>query len=90
MDTLLALIQQYGLAFVFVNVLLLQAGLPVPAYPTLIITGALAAKGGAPLWALVLVAIVAALIADMIWYTAGRRFGTGVLKTICRISLSPD
>jgi len=26
----------------------------------------------------------------MIWYTAGRRFGTGVLKTICRISLSPD
>ena len=41
METLLALIQQYGLAFVFVNVLLLQAGLPVPAYPTLIITGAL-------------------------------------------------
>jgi membrane protein DedA with SNARE-associated domain/rhodanese-related sulfurtransferase len=90
MDTLLGLIQQYGLAFVFVNVLLLQAGLPVPAYPTLIITGALAAKGGAPLWALVLVAIAAALIADIMWYLAGRRFGTGVLKTICRISLSPD
>ena len=53
METLLALIQQYGLAFVFVNVLLLQAGLPVPAYPTLIITGALAARGGAPVPALV-------------------------------------
>jgi membrane protein DedA with SNARE-associated domain/rhodanese-related sulfurtransferase len=90
METLLALIQQYGLAFVFVNVLLLQAGLPVPAYPTLIITGALAAKGGTPLWALVAVAILAALIADIVWYLAGRRFGSGVLKTLCRISLSPD
>ena len=90
METLLALIQQYGLAFVFVNVLLLQAGLPVPAYPTLIITGALAAKGGAPVWALVAIAVVAAMIADLVWYFAGRRFGSGVLKTICRISLSPD
>ena len=30
------------------------------------------------------------LIADVAWYAAGRRFGSGVLKTICRISLSPD
>jgi len=90
MEHLLELIQHYGLAFVFVNVLLLQAGLPVPAYPTLIITGALAARGGAPLWALVAVAVVAALIADIGWYLAGRKFGSGVLKTICRLSLSPD
>src|SRR5215211_5840033 len=90
MDTLLALIQQYGLAFVFVNVLMLQAGLPVPAYPTLIITGALATRGGASLPALVVVAVVAALIADLAWYAAGRRFGNSVLKTICRVSLSPD
>ena len=90
METLLALIQQYGLAFVFVNVLLLQAGLPVPAYPTLIITGALAATAALPLRALIAVAVAAALIADLAWYVAGRRFGSGVLKTICRISLSPD
>jgi membrane protein DedA with SNARE-associated domain/rhodanese-related sulfurtransferase len=90
MEQLLALVQQYGLLFVFANVLLLQAGLPVPAYPTLIITGALAARGGAPLWQLLLVAVVAALIADTGWYAAGRRFGSSVLKTICRVSLSPD
>ncbi len=72
MEQLLSLIQHYGLAFVFVNVLLLQAGLPVPAYPTLIITGALASRGGASLPALVGVAIVAALIADIAWYVAGR------------------
>ena len=90
MSHLVELIQYYGLAFVFVNVLLLQAGLPVPAYPTLIITGALATRGGASVPALVAVAVVAALIADLAWYMAGRKFGSGVLKTICRISLSPD
>lgn len=90
METLLALIQQYGLLFVFVNVLLLQAGLPVPAYPTLIITGALVSRGGASLPALVATAIVASLMADLVWYYAGRRFGGSILKTICRISLSPD
>jgi len=90
METLVALIQQYGLLFVFFNVLMLQAGLPVPAYPTLIITGALAATGGASVPALVAVAVIAALIADLCWYAAGRKFGSSVLKTICRVSLSPD
>ena len=90
METLVSLIQQYGLWFVFANVLMLQAGLPVPAYPTLIITGALATRGGAPVPALIAVAVIAALIADLAWYSAGRRFGSGVLKTICRVSLSPD
>jgi len=44
MSQLIDLIQHYGLAFVFVNVLLLQAGMPVPAYPTLTVTSALAAR----------------------------------------------
>jgi len=90
MEQLLQLIQHYGLAFVFVNVLLLQAGLPLPAYPTLIITGALASRGGASLPALIATAIVAALIADIAWYLAGRKYGSSVLQTICRVSLSPD
>ena len=90
MEHLVEFIQHYGLAFVFVNVLMLQAGLPVPAYPTLIITGALASRGGASLPALVATAIVAALIADIAWYLAGRKYGSSVLQTICRVSLSPD
>jgi membrane protein DedA with SNARE-associated domain/rhodanese-related sulfurtransferase len=90
MDQLIQLIQQYGLLFVFGNVLLLQAGLPVPAYPTLIVTGALAARGGASVPELLATAVVAALIADIGWYLAGRRFGSGILKTICKVSLSPD
>jgi membrane protein DedA with SNARE-associated domain len=37
------LITQYGLALVFANVLIQQIGLPIPAVPTLIVAGALAA-----------------------------------------------
>jgi membrane protein DedA with SNARE-associated domain/rhodanese-related sulfurtransferase len=90
MNHLIDLIQYFGLAFVFVNVLLLQGGLPVPAYPTLIVTGALAARGGYSLPALLATAVAASVIADIAWYAAGRRLGGRVLKTLCRMSLSPD
>ncbi len=90
MNHLIELIQYYGLVFVFVNVLLLQAGLPVPAYPTLIITGALAAKSPYTLPGLLATAIVASVIADTAWYFTGRRLGGPVLKTLCRVSLSPE
>jgi membrane protein DedA with SNARE-associated domain/rhodanese-related sulfurtransferase len=90
MNHLIMLLQQYGLGLIFINVLLLQAGLPVPAYPTLIVAGAYAAMGGSPLWQLVAVGVAAAVIADTGWYLAGRRFGTAILRTLCRVSLSPD
>ena len=90
MNHLLDLLQYYGLAFVFINVLALQAGLPVPAYPTLIVTGALASRGGYSLPALLATAVGASLIADLAWYAVGRRVGGPVLRTLCRISLSPD
>jgi membrane protein DedA with SNARE-associated domain/rhodanese-related sulfurtransferase len=87
---LIPLLSQYGLAIVFVNVLVEQIGIPVPAIPTLVIAGALAAEGklSAPL--LFAVAIVACSLADVAWYLAGRRFGNGVMKMLCRISLTPD
>ena len=90
MNHLIMLLQQYGLGLVFVNVLALQAGLPVPAYPVLIVAGAYAAMGGNPIWSLVVVGVLAALVADTAWYLAGRRFGLGILRILCRVSLSPD
>jgi len=88
MEHLIALVQQYGLGLVFINVLALQAGLPLPAYPVLIVAGAYAATGGSPLWQLVSVGIAAALVADTGWYTAGRRFGMRILGLLCRVSLT--
>jgi membrane protein DedA with SNARE-associated domain/rhodanese-related sulfurtransferase len=87
---LVQLISQYGLAVVFVNVLLEQIGLPLPAIPTLVVAGALAANGKLSGPALFAVALVACLIADAAWYVAGRRYRNGVMKTLCRISLTPD
>src|SRR5215470_1177296 len=82
-NQLIMLLQEYGLGLVFVNVLALQAGLPVPAYPVLIVAGAYAAMGGNPLWELVAIAVAAALVADTGWYLAGRRFGLSILRTLC-------
>jgi membrane protein DedA with SNARE-associated domain/rhodanese-related sulfurtransferase len=90
MEYLLDLIQQYGLGFVFFNVLAEQAGVPVPAYPTLIVAGAYVAHREQSIATVVVVAALAAVAADAVWYIAGRRYGTRVLRTLCRISLSPD
>ena len=90
MNELQQLNESHGLLLVFVNVLLEQIGLPVPAYPTLIVTGALAMQSKPLLGAGILVAMVACLIADTLWYFAGKRYGGVLLKTICKISLSQD
>lgn len=90
MQYFLTLLEQYGLPIIFVNVLLEQAGLPLPAYPLLLVTGALAGAGQHSAAGLLLVAVVAALIADLGWYYAGRRYGRRIIGKLCRISLSPD
>jgi membrane protein DedA with SNARE-associated domain/rhodanese-related sulfurtransferase len=84
------LIVQYGLALVFANVLLDQLGFPIPAIPALLVAGALAADGKLSTSGLFGVAVAATLIADSIWYAAGRRYGNRIMKTLCRVSLTPD
>ncbi|WP_179402756.1 DedA family protein/thiosulfate sulfurtransferase GlpE [Burkholderia guangdongensis] len=88
------LIAQYGPLLVFVNVLASALGLPVPALPTVVLFGAMVALHpaliGAPLAAAIGLSVVAALIGDSVWYTAGRRYGGTTLRTICRLSLSRD
>jgi membrane protein DedA with SNARE-associated domain/rhodanese-related sulfurtransferase len=88
--TVMELIAQYGLALVFVNVLLERAGLPLPATPTLILCGALAATGRLSVWWIFAWAMLACVIGDTLWYGAGRYYGRRVMKFLCRVSLSPD
>jgi membrane protein DedA with SNARE-associated domain/rhodanese-related sulfurtransferase len=84
------LIAEYGLALVFANVLLEQLGLPIPAVPTLVVAGALAAEGELSPLAVFGVAFVACMIGDAVWFLAGRRYGRRVMAFLCRVSLSPD
>jgi len=90
MPELLHLIAAYGLLVAFVSVLVDQGGIPIPAYPALIVTAALATDRGAPAWPIVLVALAACLLADLAWFYGGRRMGMRLLRLMCRISLSPD
>jgi membrane protein DedA with SNARE-associated domain/rhodanese-related sulfurtransferase len=90
MEALLQFIEVYGLWVVFVCVLLDQGGLPFPAYPPMIVTAAMAVDGKTSVSAILLVAILAAVLADVLWYVCGRRFGATMLRLMCKVSLSPD
>lgn len=91
-----ALVDHYGNALVFFNVLLLSLGLPVPAMPTLVLIGAtlaLRASGQPDVggFAVTLaLSVCACLMGDTVWYRAGRRYGHRTLQSLCRLSLSRD
>ena len=90
MSHLAHLVQTYGLLLVFGIVMLEQIGLPIPAFPVLIVAGALGVDGHAS-WALCLLAsVLACLASDYFWFRAGRFYGKRILRLLCRISLSPD
>jgi membrane protein DedA with SNARE-associated domain len=80
----------YGLPLIFAIVLLEQLGAPIPAIPVLIVAGALSMDRDLSAWQVLVVAIGASLIADTVWFLLGRSQGQRILKTLCRISLSPD
>jgi membrane protein DedA with SNARE-associated domain/rhodanese-related sulfurtransferase len=84
------MIQQYGVAVVFLAVLLSRAGLPYPAWPVLLVAGALTAGHGALLPLLIGAAVAGDVIADVSWYGAGVRWGRRVLGLLCKFTLSPD
>ncbi len=90
MQQLAIYVAKYGLSLVFVNVLLEQLGLPIPAIPTLIVAGALAVEKDLRAPHALLVAVLASLVADSVWFALGRRHGLRILRTLCRVSLSPD
>ena len=89
-EHLLQFIEVYGLWVVFVCVLMDQGGLPTPAYPPIIVTASLAVDRGGSLAAIFFVAVLAAILADLLWYICGRHFGATMLRLMCKISLSPD
>lgn len=91
MANLISLLQEYGVLIVFIVVLVEQMGAPIPAYPILIVSGALAVdKGGTSLAGVLAISLSACMLADFFWFRAGRHYGKRILKLLCRISLSPD
>lgn len=90
MSGLVHFLLRHGYLFLFAAVLVEQAGLPVPAVPVLLAMGALVGMGKFSLATSVAVAVSACLVADVAWYYLGRRYGSSILRLVCRISLEPD
>jgi membrane protein DedA with SNARE-associated domain/rhodanese-related sulfurtransferase len=83
-------IERYGLFVVFLNVLLAEGGVPLPAFPILMTTAALAAQTRHQVPQIILAGVSGSLIANLAWYWAGNRYGHRVLGLLCKMSLSPD
>ena len=90
MDQAIEFLTRQGYAVVFVWVLAEQLGLPIPAVPILLGAGALAGTGGLDPAAVLVLAVLASLVSDTVWYALGRLRGGPVLGLLCRISLEPD
>jgi membrane protein DedA with SNARE-associated domain/rhodanese-related sulfurtransferase len=90
MANLILLLQEYGVLIVFAVVLIEQIGMPIPAFPLLIVSGAMSVDGDTHWSAVLAVAMLACLISDSFWFRAGRFYGKRILKLLCKISLSPD
>jgi membrane protein DedA with SNARE-associated domain len=84
------LLLRHGYAFLFCYVFAVQAGIPIPADPLLLIMGALVGDHVYSFWPSMLVAMTGALAGDCFWYELGRVRGRSVLALLCKLSLEPD
>ena len=90
MQELIDLLHQHGLLLVFLVTLASRVGLPVPAAPLIVVAGGLVATQRMALLDLLLVSVLANVIADWVWYAAGRHYGSRIMRLVCRVSQSPD
>ena len=90
MSETLDFLMRYGPLVLFLAVFVEQIGIPLPAAPWLLAAGALAGAGKMSVTSAIAAATVGALLADLIWFYLGQRYGSRMLKLICRISLEQD
>ncbi len=90
MNQTIEFLVRHGYILLFAFVLAEQSGLPIPSTPMLLAAGALAGLDRMSLALALLIAVVACLTGDSLWYVLGRVRGFSILSLFCRISLEPD
>jgi len=83
-------VQRHAQVLLFIWIFIDQLGVPIPAVPLLLAAGAPAGAGTGSLVTTVGIALMASLLADVVWSSVGRRRGHHVLTWLCRITLEPD
>src|SRR5271169_4986995 len=89
MNAIVEFIMRHGYAVLFGALFAHQIGLPVPGPLFLLAAGALAATGKLGLAAALCLAVIACVLADWLWYEAGRLRGDKVLHLIHRFAPDP-
>jgi membrane protein DedA with SNARE-associated domain len=90
MNAIVQFILKHGYSILFAAMFAHQIGLPIPGPLFLLAAGALAADGKLRLVPALGLVVSAGVLADWVWYEAGRRWGDKVLHFIHRLTRDPD
>lgn len=90
MNAVFQFLLKHGYSVLFAAMFAHQIGVPIPGPLFLLSAGALAAAGKLGMLAVIGFTIAACVLADWVWYEAGRRGGDKVLHFIHRFTRDPD
>lgn len=90
MNTIVQFVLKHGYSILFAALFAHQIGVPLPGPLFLLAAGALAAAGKLGIVTALGLAVIACVLADWLWYEAGRRRGDKVLHFIHRFARDPD
>jgi membrane protein DedA with SNARE-associated domain len=90
MNALVQFVLSHGYPILFAAVFARQIGLPIPAPGFLLAAGALAASGKLDLVPALSLAVTGCVLADWIWYEAGRAWGDRALHFIHLFAPDPE
>jgi len=90
MNAIVQFMMKNGYSVLFAVMFAQQAGVPLPGPAFLVAVGALLAVGKLRLIPTLILAVTGCVLADWVWYEAGRRRGDKVLHFIHRLTRDPD
>ncbi len=90
MNPFVEFILKHGYSFLFAAMFAHQIGLPIPGPLLLLAAGALVMPGKLNLFDSLFLSVAACVVADWIWFEAGRYRGDRVLHFIHRLARDPD
>jgi membrane protein DedA with SNARE-associated domain len=89
-NAILQFVFRHGYSILFAAIFARQLGFPIPGPLFLLSAGALAAAGKLSILHTIGLTIAACVLADWVWYEAGRRGGDKVLHFMHRLIRDPD
>lgn len=90
MNAFVEFVLKHGYSVLFAAMFAHQIGFPIPGPLLLLAAGALVVSGKLNLAFWLLLSITACVVADWIWYEAGRKKGEKVLHFLHRLARDPD